>query len=206
MLRYRTKDDRGNDCRVHAMWLGAMPTRGARDARPFVAWIRWARRAVREIAAIALSRPVLIVAAVTAGVAALIVLTLRVGPFALAVTLFSPVSSTLIVVVLTAGVAIMSGASRVLASSRRRIVDRGHCPACLYSLGEIEADQDHVTTCPECGGGWDLRPIGPAEVVVVRGGSPTGSPSRAMARPHYQRRDIKRPPTIVASTGLPPSS
>lgn len=192
---------------MHALWLGEAPSLGAMDARPFVAWIRWARRALREIASVAFTRPVLIGVVVGAGIAALIVLTVRVGPFALAVTLFSPVSSTLIVVALTAGVAIMSSASRVLARSRRRIVDRARCPACLYSLGEIEADRDEITTCPECGGGWDMRPLGPTEVVIVRGVvDGVKVPAAAVSRPHYQRREIRRPATIVASTGLPPSS
>lgn len=207
MLRYRSKDDRGNDCRVHALWLGEMPTRGAMDAKPFVAWLRWASNASREVAAIALSRPVLIGAAVGVGIAALVIVTVRVGPFALAVTLFSPVSSTLILVMLTAGVAIVGSASRVLARSRIRITDQGRCPACLYSLREIETDIDEITTCPECGGAWDMRPLGPIEVVVVHGAVDAGStPSTSTIRPHYQRREIKRPATIVASTGLPPSS
>lgn len=207
VLRYRTKDDRGNDCRVHALWLGELPTRGAVDARPFVAWIRWARHAIRELAAIGFSRPVLIGAVVGGGILALIVLTLRVGPFALAVTLFSPVSSTLILVMLTAGVAIVGGASRVLARSRRRIIDRARCPSCLYSLREIEPDDDDATTCPECGNAWDLRPIGATQVVVVRSGTPgLAHGGASVPQSHHQRREIKRPPTIVASTGLPPSS
>jgi Zn-finger nucleic acid-binding protein len=84
---------------------------------------------------------------------------------------------------------------------------KARCPACLYSLREIETGIDEITTCPECGAGWDMRPIGPTEVVVVRGGVDGGSvPVAATIRPHYQRREIKRPATIVASTGLPPSS
>lgn len=153
----------------------------------------------------------LIGATVGLALAALIVLTVHVGPFALAVTLFSPVSSTLILVALTAGVAMMSGASRVLARSRRRIVDLGRCPTCLYPLRDIESEADEITTCPECGGGWDMRPDGPPEIVVVGrkvASEATADTSKTAAGsvPHYQRREIKRPPTIVASTGFPPNS
>lgn len=207
MLRYRTKDDRGNACRVHAVWLGDTPTRGEVDARPAVAWLRWAHRAALEIMAVGFTRPVLIGVLLGSGLAALIAVTLRVGPFALAVTLFSPVSSTLILVAVTAGIAIVSSGSRVLARSRRRIIDQGHCPTCLYSLREIEPDDDDATTCPECGNAWDLRPLGATQVVVVRLETPGHAQCGVSAmRPHYQRREISRPPTIVASTGLPPNS
>ena len=30
------------------------------------------------------------------------------------------------------------------------------CPGCLYSLGELPAETDGCTVCPECGGAWKL--------------------------------------------------
>lgn len=90
------------------------------------------------------------------------------GPWVIAVTLFSPVASSLIVasigLLLWLGRAIKRHHERV----RTALIKRAQCPGCLYGLGGLEAGEDHLTRCPECGCAWDLRPK-PAgrEIVVV---------------------------------------
>lgn len=38
--------------------------------------------------------------------------------------------------------------------TRARLLARGVCPCCLYSLAGLKPDPDGCTTCPECGSGW----------------------------------------------------
>jgi hypothetical protein len=38
--------------------------------------------------------------------------------------------------------------------ARARLLARGVCPCCLYSLAGLKPDPDGCTTCPECGSGW----------------------------------------------------
>jgi len=207
MLRYRTKDDRGNACRVHALWLGESPTAHEIERRPIMAWMRWLLRAAGAVGFLVWSGPVARGAAIGIGFGIIIALVVYKGPFALAVTLFSPVSSTLILVVVSLTLSLVSSLAKLLGRSRERVLDALRCPGCFYSLAEIEAGEDNRTVCPECGSGWDLRPRGPAEVVVVRTiGAGSGDAATIAPRARYQRRERSAPPTIVASTGLPPSS
>lgn len=204
MLRYRTIDDRGRPCRAHALFLGDLPSDPAAAG-----WLTWGRGAARAIRRLVFAPPLLRALAIALGVGTLVTLVAFHGPFALAVTLFSPVSSTLILVALTMALSLAASMSRHLARARRAILAQGRCASCLYRLTGIEPDAAHITTCPECGSGWDLRPEGPTQVVVVRASSispaPPIPPTPTNPPPH-QRRETTRPPTIVASTGLPPSS
>jgi hypothetical protein len=38
--------------------------------------------------------------------------------------------------------------------ARARLLARGVCPCCLYSLAGLKPEPDGCTTCPECGSGW----------------------------------------------------
>lgn len=38
--------------------------------------------------------------------------------------------------------------------TRARLLARGVCPCCLYSLAGLKPEPDGCTTCPECGSGW----------------------------------------------------
>lgn len=45
---------------------------------------------------------------------------------------------------------------RQLRSMHRVMLREGVCPSCAYSLRELEAGEEGVTTCSECGGAWVL--------------------------------------------------
>lgn len=47
--------------------------------------------------------------------------------------------------------------SHLSASMARVYLARGHCPSCVYPLGEVPADSDGATICPECGAAWAVQ-------------------------------------------------
>ncbi len=44
---------------------------------------------------------------------------------------------------------------RQMRAVQRAMLREGVCPACAYSLRELEPDAEGVTTCAECGGAWE---------------------------------------------------
>ena len=89
------------------------------------------------------------------------------GPFLLAIVLFTPVASMLILLGLLLLIWQGRGWGRLLAASAEVHKRRGQCPACGYDLRNLEAEVDGLVTCPECGAAWDLRPAESAGSVVV---------------------------------------
>ncbi len=53
--------------------------------------------------------------------------------------------------------------SRMVRASRREAIRKGylessHCPSCDYDLPTLPTVSNGLTTCPECGGAWQLNP------------------------------------------------
>lgn len=158
-MRLRARDDRGKPIRVR---LAIVPPEDKSDTtRPWL--LRQFRRAPE----------VLIPPAIMAlGVLVLVSLALREGPAVIAVTLFSPVSSTLIFVTIALLLWTNRALSRHLAKTRVALKARGRCPACRYDMRGLEPEEDACTQCPECGAAWDMREKrGTAHVVIRADGS-----------------------------------
>ncbi len=158
-MRLRARDDRGKTTRVR---FAIVPPEDRSDiTRPWL--LRQLRRAPE----------VLIPPAIMAiGVLVLVSLALREGPAVIAVTLFSPVSSTLIFVT----IALLLWTNRAFVRHLRKtgvaLKARGRCPACRYDMRGLEPDEDACTQCPECGAAWDMREKrGTAHVVIRADGS-----------------------------------
>jgi Zn-finger nucleic acid-binding protein len=89
------------------------------------------------------------------------------GPFVLAVTLFSPISSSLIFAAIALCLWQVRCLSRHAASSRAALIARGVCPSCDYPLAPLTPNVQ-ATRCPECGGVWNLsRASEPPQIVRV---------------------------------------
>lgn len=86
----------------------------------------------------------------------IVVLTALFGPQVIAITMFSPVSSSIIVLVSLAGVAIVSWYRDRAHALKSLMIREGMCPACGYSLRDSEPEADGRTTCAECGAAWRL--------------------------------------------------
>ncbi len=197
VLRLRTTDDRGRVTRTHFIWVPPLVRRdgtaGERieigpAAVAILGWlwdVLWRGPAGR-------------VALVILVLCGLVYAVFRVGPFALAVTLFSPISSSIILVSVTVGLSILACARRELYRVQRQMIAIGLCPSCTYALAELEEEADGYVTCPECGAGWDREPPRGAEVVVVR--------AAAVERSTQSGQRTTEPPAITPSTGEPPSS
>jgi hypothetical protein len=158
-MRLRARDDRGKPIRVR---LAIVPPEDRSDTtRPWL--LRQLRRAPE----------VLIPPAIMAlGVLVLVSLALREGPAVIAVTLFSPVSSTLIFVTIALLLWTNRALVRHMVKTRVALKARGRCPACRYDIRGLEPDEDACTRCPECGAAWDMREKrGTAHVVIRADGS-----------------------------------
>jgi hypothetical protein len=90
------------------------------------------------------------------------------GPFVVAMVLFSPVASLLMVVAMTLMLAAGAGLKRHIADSVAWMRRRRLCAACGYDLAGVEASVEEVTTCPECGAAWRLNFDQMPAVVIVR--------------------------------------
>lgn len=90
------------------------------------------------------------------------------GPFVVAITLFSPIAASLILLHVTLLVWVASGLRAYTARVVRLRVGEGVCPSCLYEMGGAgEGEQKGTTRCPECGALWDAD-VGEAKRVVVK--------------------------------------
>lgn len=47
-------------------------------------------------------------------------------------------------------------ASRVMGAHKLGFLKEGYCPACGYSIAELESEADGCRVCPECGSAWKL--------------------------------------------------
>jgi len=84
----------------------------------------------------------------------LVWLTAEFGPQVIAFTLFSPVSSTLIILISLTGVAIVNWLRERADALKRSHIRAGHCPSCSYAIAAVEPSADGCTVCPECGSAW----------------------------------------------------
>lgn len=110
-------------------------------------------------------------------------MTAEFGPQVLAFTLFSPVSSTIILLICVAGVASVNWIRERAELIKRSNVRAGRCPACAYPIGELEPEADGCVVCPECGAAWRVGDprytlVG-KNVVVVRSEPGTEAGSKA---------------------------
>jgi hypothetical protein len=197
-LRPRTIDDRGTPVRLH--WRGliiARPARGQGPAMPR----RLAR--VRQVGAIArgsasnlrrwfVSLPA-VFAVLLVALAIVFAWSLKeFGPQAIAFVLFSPVSSTILLVGVTAVLTFRTALGARGERIREGLLRAGRCPVCLYALDDLEPEADRCTVCPECGAAWRLDTLdAPVRRVVLR---------------EEEGAQSIRPRQTVISTESPPSS
>ncbi len=125
-------------------------------------WIGDPSRRLRYVGAWRVILPVAILVFIPSFIAVLAALN---GPFVVALVLFSPFASLLMLVAITLLLAAGTGARRFLREVAAGIALRGDCPACGYPLGE--SDAQGLSRCPECGGTWTLVPSPPPHRVVV---------------------------------------
>jgi hypothetical protein len=158
MFRYLTRDDRGRPARVHAIWVP--PPREGRDGvLSFVSrlWCALPRSTTLPLL-------LLIGAPVTYAALALIF-----GPFFVALTTFSPIASTLILLAIWIVLWAARAFSYHARTTRLSLIESGRCPSCLYEMGEaIEDDASGMATCPECGSAWDRRPRTRETITISR--------------------------------------
>lgn len=95
------------------------------------------------------------------------------GPYVVAITLFSPIAATLILLQMTLLVWVVGGFRSYAARVVRGRAVAGVCPACLYEMAGALVDQAGLCRCPECGGTWDTS-VEEAKTVVVRWGRGEG--------------------------------
>lgn len=130
--------------------LGAGGTLATRARQLAIATLKFIRTA-------ALSRPGRWIIGLAIVGLTILVLTAMFGPQVIAITMFSPVSSSIIVLVSLAGVAIVSWYRDRAFTLKSLMIREGKCPACGYSLRDSEPDADERTTCAECGAAWKLN-------------------------------------------------
>lgn len=116
-------------------------------------------------------------------------MTLRFGVQVIAYTLFSPVSSIVIVLGCLLAVACLNWARERTEEIKRGAIRAGRCPACGYGLDELLPEQDDCVVCPECGAAWragDLRYTSDqTSVIVVQMDRASTEPA---AKPDARRR------------------
>ncbi|MDX2017625.1 MAG: hypothetical protein SFY95_08325 [Planctomycetota bacterium] len=199
-LRPRTLDDRGTPVRLH--WRGLIDVRPARGPRPAssrkLARVRHvgalARHSARNLWRGIFSMPAFF-AVLLVTLAIVFAWSLReFGPQAIAFVLFSPVSSTILLVAVTALITFRGALGARGERIRDGLLHAGRCPVCLYPLEDLEPEPDRCTVCPECGAAWRLDTLdAPVQRVVIR----------EEALSHDQSI---RPRQTVISTESPPSS
>lgn len=183
MLRVRTRDDRGRLVRV----VRFCALRSPGDSR--------VGAACRALVSGLISKPGRWIAALALLAVLLIGLTAVFGPQVIAIAMFSPVSSSIIVLVSLAGVAGVSWYRERAESVKRDMIRAARCPACAYPIGGIEPETDACTTCPECGAAWRLSDAryerGSRVLVVGADGNVIGERSPGSK---------SSPPTMVRAT------
>jgi hypothetical protein len=163
-MRVRTRDDAGEPTRVQWRWL--LPATQPRTlASQF--------RRVPEV----LWPPAIFLT----GLLSLVTLALFQGPWVLAVSLFSPMSSSLIFVTIALLLWMGRAAGRHVERCKQAAKREALCPACSYNLRGLAArtdsaitpaTEDMLTPCPECGASWDLvHRVGTRTVTIHSPGS-----------------------------------
>ena len=112
-------------------------------------------------------RPMLPILAMVAIPTGLVTLAIFNGPFVVAMVLFSPFASLLLVTGLSLLLAFAAACRHVLAHSLETLRRVGECPTCGYPLAASDARFSAVT-CPECGHAWRIGEPPPPERIVVR--------------------------------------
>jgi hypothetical protein len=129
------------------VWIGPAAQGDDRASLLARTWRAFPRGAVIPLA-ILISVP-----AIYAGLA------LAFGPFFIALTTFSPVASTFILIGVWLAIWAMRALTQHARATRLLLISRGLCPSCLYEMGDaVEDDTSGTATCPECGSAWDRRP------------------------------------------------
>lgn len=146
MLRYPATDDANRA--AHIRWWRGNP------ALKF-----WRTRGIW--------RPILPVGSLVAIPILLALLAAFNGPFVVAMVLFSPFASLLIVIGLSLALAAIAAWRGYLSNTIRAQALAGECPSCGYDLPEYSSAADSLTICPECGAAWNLEPHAPPHVVIV---------------------------------------
>ncbi len=111
-------------------------------------------------------RPLLPLAAIVIIPTGLATLALFNGPFVIAMVLFSPFASLLLVIAFSLVLGVATAGRRVVGESLARLRLAGECPSCGYPLEPEPAPAP--SRCPECGSAWRVGEEPPAETVVVR--------------------------------------
>lgn len=157
MLLYSARDDRARPTRLRWVWLPEHAEGVGLHVRV------WA-----GVRAVFPGESLLPLVLWFGGLTTLVVMALVMGPTVLAVSLFSPVSSTLIVLTLLLAGWLGRSLVRFRERTRRAMIRAKRCPSCTYELGDVEPGLDGCTQCPECGSAWNLNPPPPGTVVVVK--------------------------------------
>ena len=92
------------------------------------------------------------------------------GPMVLAITLFSPVSSSAIFIIIGLALWIRSALRRAARRAIESALLLRACPACGQSLQGVPT-REPATPCPECGSSWDLStpdPHRPRPPIVIK--------------------------------------
>ncbi len=175
MLRPWLLDDRDRRCRLY--WPG---------------WSPYARRPWRLLGI----GPTLLLLAVVVAYAVIASLAAVLGPFVLAVVLFSPAAAFQIFALISVALAARRALERRAERLRRELVAGGRCASCGYDLGSTPALDDGCRICPECGSAWNAT--------LRRYARPERSPA-APAR-QWTRPKSTSPPQINAEIPGSPNS
>jgi hypothetical protein len=153
-------------------------TEDDRHRRVATRWFPSNRRggdALRELARLARTLSGMLVITAAAAVVIITLVAFFGDATILAFSMFSPISAGVLVLIVTALVALQRGLSERGEVVKSQSLSRGECPTCGYALvGDAEhqprADADGCVVCPECGGAWNLgeHSAGPRPRVLVR--------------------------------------
>ena len=182
MIRVRSTDDRDRPVRL----VRFAPIERPSSTSPARQTLFFLRLFLHQAARLASSRPGRWILALTAVILTILALTAVHGPQVIAITMFSPVSSSIIVLVSLTAVAVVSSYRDRAHHVTSRMIQAQRCPACAYPLTDIDPEADGCTPCPECGAAWKLDDPSYADsggaVIVVAADEPA-PPSPAANNP-----------------------
>lgn len=159
LLTWRTTDDRGRPARLAiVVW----PRDASGQPRP--TWRAAGRMLLSGTRARVVQVPVLALLALGLVAAAV----LNGGPSVLALLSFSPVLSISLLIVFSGLIAFSDGIEQHKDRLKNTRLRENQCPACGYSLQELEPSADGCLVCPECGGAWRLARLDDPQRVVIR--------------------------------------
>jgi ribosomal protein L37AE/L43A len=182
VIRVRSTDDRARPVRL----VRFAPIDRPASVSPARRSLFFLRLFLLQSARLASSRPGRWIFALTLVILTVLALTAVHGPQVIAITMFSPVSSSIIVLVSLTAVAVVSSYRNRAHDVTSRMIRAQRCPACAYPLTDIDPEADGCTPCPECGAAWKLNDPSYADsggAVIVVAAEPT-SPAPSSPATH----------------------